>query len=107
MLDPDAMPGPFGLAEDLGALDAPCHTHRRAQLLYATAGAMRLRAGGRLVVLPCDRAAWIPGGTPHRVLRGKSGVGQSRAQACDPGREEIGDLGRESIARRGHSEGAE
>lgn len=70
-LDPDLPPGPFGLSEDHHDLDTDWHTHRRSQLLYATRGAMRLQLRHRVAILPPDRAAWIPGGSPHRVRCGR------------------------------------
>lgn len=66
-LDPDAVPHPFGLAEDLPALLSDWHQHARPQLLYASEGALRLLAADRLVLLPPERAAWIGAGLPHRV----------------------------------------
>lgn len=66
-LDPDAYDHPFGLAEDMPALRSDWHSHRRPQLLYASAGALRLEAADRLVLLPPERAAWIGAGLLHRV----------------------------------------
>ncbi len=66
-LDPDALPHPFGLAEDLPALLSDWHRHARPQLLYASEGALRLQAADRLVLLPPERAAWIGAGLLHRV----------------------------------------
>ena len=66
-IDPDALPGRFGLAEDLPALLSDWHQHQRPQLLYASQGALKLQAADRLVVLPPERAAWIPAGLAHRV----------------------------------------
>lgn len=67
VLDPDAVPWRFGLAEDLPALLSDWHSHQRPQLLYASEGALRLLAADRLVMLPPERAAWIPAGLAHRV----------------------------------------
>jgi AraC-like DNA-binding protein len=67
MLDPDEAPGAFGLAQDWPALATGRHAHRRAQLLFATSGAMRLVTDEVTAVLPPDRAAWIPGGLGHDV----------------------------------------
>lgn len=67
IVDPDALPHPFGLAEDLPALLSEWHAHRRPQLLYASAGALRLQAADREVLLPPERAAWIGAGLLHRV----------------------------------------
>jgi len=71
VLDPDAQPRPFGLAEDVPALDSEVHAHRRAQLLYAVSGALQLRSGGQVIGLPPTRAAWIPGGLPHQAGCGR------------------------------------
>lgn len=43
------------------------HQHRRAQLLYATAGAMRVETEAAHYVVPAGRALWLPGGRPHAV----------------------------------------
>ena len=56
------------LAEDYSAghLEA-AHSHRRAQLLYASKGVMSVltEAGG--FVVPPQRAVWVPSGTRHEV----------------------------------------
>lgn len=67
VIDPDELPSPFGLAQDWPVLSTGRHTHRRAQLLYATQGAMRLTTDSVWAVLPPDRAAWIPGSVAHEV----------------------------------------
>lgn len=43
------------------------HTHRRAQLIYAVSGAMRVTAPGGLWTLPPLRALWVPAGVRHAV----------------------------------------
>jgi len=43
------------------------HSHLRAQLLYATAGVMRISAAGALHVVPPGRALWVPAGLLHAV----------------------------------------
>ncbi len=45
----------------------PLHEHERDQLLYATAGIMRLRTSGAAWVVPRENAVYIPAGTPHSV----------------------------------------
>jgi len=43
------------------------HSHVRGQLLYATAGAMRVSAAGGSWTVPPQRAMWIPAGTRHAL----------------------------------------
>ncbi|MBI0434130.1 helix-turn-helix domain-containing protein [Roseomonas sp. KE0001] len=43
------------------------HAHRRAQLIYATHGVMRIATDNTAYVVPPGRALWVPGGTPHSV----------------------------------------
>lgn len=45
----------------------PAHSHRRAQLLYATTGVMSVVTHEGNFVVPPQRAVWIPGGTEHEV----------------------------------------
>ena len=47
--------------------DTGLHRHRRAQLLYATAGAMRVATEAVHYVVPAGRALWLPGMRPHAV----------------------------------------
>ena len=68
MIDPDAIDGPFGLAEDVPALTSAWHVHGRPQLLYAVSGAMRFETSGHMALLPPTRAAFIPAGVRHRAL---------------------------------------
>ena len=44
------------------------HVHRRAQLLYATAGLMMATAEDGTWVVPQGHALWIPPGMPHAVV---------------------------------------
>lgn len=44
------------------------HAHRRAQLLYATAGLMMATAEDGTWVVPEGHALWIPPGLPHAVV---------------------------------------
>jgi AraC-like DNA-binding protein/quercetin dioxygenase-like cupin family protein len=46
---------------------APRHEHRRAQLLYATTGVMRIATDAAAYVVPPGRALWVPAGLPHAV----------------------------------------
>jgi len=43
------------------------HRHHWAQLIYAAAGVMRVRAGDTLWIVPPARAVWMPGGVEHAI----------------------------------------
>lgn len=43
------------------------HRHRWAQLIYAGAGAMRVRAGDTLWIVPPARAVWVPAEAEHEI----------------------------------------
>ncbi len=43
------------------------HSHARAQLLYATAGVMRIATDTMAHVVPPGRALWVPANMPHSV----------------------------------------
>ena len=43
------------------------HRHHWGQLIYAAAGAMRVRAGGMLWIVPPARAVWAPAGAEHEI----------------------------------------
>ena len=45
----------------------PPHSHRRAQLLYATTGVMSVVTAEGSFVIPPQRAVWIPAGVEHEV----------------------------------------
>jgi AraC-like DNA-binding protein/mannose-6-phosphate isomerase-like protein (cupin superfamily) len=45
----------------------PRHSHRRAQLLYATSGVASVTTDHASYVLPPQRALWIPSGVAHEV----------------------------------------
>ncbi|WP_429082830.1 AraC family transcriptional regulator [Aeromonas bivalvium] len=67
--DPDQQSGPvIGIASALGWHDSGLHRHQRHQLLFAQAGCMTIELGNRVCLLSPSRAAWLPAGTPHRVL---------------------------------------
>ena len=67
--DPDRLAGGvIGIASALGWHDSGLHRHQRHQLLFAQAGCMSIELDNRLCLLPPSRAAWLPAGTPHRVL---------------------------------------
>ncbi|CAJ1847361.1 hypothetical protein LAJPDJIK_02586 [Aeromonas salmonicida] len=67
--DPDRLTGSvIGIASALGWHDSGLHQHQRHQLLFAQAGCMSIELANRVCLLPPSRAAWLPAGTPHRVL---------------------------------------
>jgi AraC-like DNA-binding protein len=43
------------------------HRHQWAQLIYAAAGVMRVRAGGMLWIVPPARAVWVPPAIEHEI----------------------------------------
>jgi len=45
----------------------PLHHHRRAQLVYASAGVMTVSTELAAYVVPPQRAVWMPGGVDHRI----------------------------------------
>jgi AraC-like DNA-binding protein len=44
------------------------HRHRRAQLIYATAGTMRISTEDGVWVVPPQRALWVPPGITHSIV---------------------------------------
>lgn len=45
----------------------PAHTHRRAQLVYASRGVMTVTTDSAAYVVPPQRAVWVPGGVRHGI----------------------------------------
>nr|WKF59660.1 HTH-type transcriptional regulator NimR [Paraburkholderia busanensis] len=43
------------------------HSHTWAQVLYAVSGVMWVEVGREALVVPPQRAVWLPGGTPHSI----------------------------------------
>jgi AraC-like DNA-binding protein len=43
------------------------HSHERAQLIYGTAGTMRVAAAGGIWIVPPQRALWMPAGVVHSI----------------------------------------
>jgi AraC-like DNA-binding protein len=43
------------------------HRHHWGQLIYAGSGVMRVRAEGRLWIVPPARAVWVPAGAEHEI----------------------------------------
>lgn len=60
----------------------PGHRHRRAQLLFAAAGVMRVRTAEGVWVVPPQRAVWIPTGVEHEI--GYAGTLRMRTLYIDP-----------------------
>ena len=58
-----AMPKDFGAGFEI----AP-HRHRRAQLIYATTGTMRVSTDDAVWVVPPQRALWMPAGVRHSIV---------------------------------------
>ena len=68
LVDVDAAPASaFCLTDELTPFTSNWHTHRRHQLLYAARGALHLEVAEAQWLLPPQRAAWLAGGTRHRV----------------------------------------
>ncbi|MDH1469429.1 helix-turn-helix transcriptional regulator [Shewanella sp. GD03713] len=66
--NPDALDNlVIGIAAEIGEHDSGVHQHRKAQLLYSSAGCMRFNLADTQVVLPPTRAAWLPAGVVHQV----------------------------------------
>jgi AraC-like DNA-binding protein len=45
----------------------PFHSHRRAQLVYASQGVMAVNTRSASYVIPPQRAVWMPSGIEHRI----------------------------------------
>ena len=58
-----AMPKDFALG-----FEVLPHSHERAQLIYATAGTMRVSTDDGMWVVPPQRALWMPAGVRHSIL---------------------------------------
>jgi AraC-like DNA-binding protein len=43
------------------------HRHHWAQLIYAAEGAMRVRSGGTMWIVPPARGVWVPAGVEHEI----------------------------------------
>ena len=57
-----------GLSDEYeDGFEDPKHTHTRVQLLYACTGVMSVVADNTAIVLPPQRALWIPAGVEHAV----------------------------------------
>jgi AraC-like DNA-binding protein len=57
-----------GMPKDVPAgYSTPPHTHRRAQLTWASNGVMTVTAAEGTWVVPPNRALWVPGGMVHSI----------------------------------------
>ncbi|MEM9314852.1 MAG: AraC family ligand binding domain-containing protein, partial [Pseudomonadota bacterium] len=57
-----------GLADEYhDGFEDPRHSHERVQLLFACTGVMSVIATNTAIVLPPQRALWIPAGVEHAV----------------------------------------
>jgi AraC-like DNA-binding protein/mannose-6-phosphate isomerase-like protein (cupin superfamily) len=68
-IDYQDVPRPVaGLADEYppGFVD-PRHSHKRAQLIYATTGVTSVTTDDATFVVPPQRAVWVPGGVVHEV----------------------------------------
>ncbi|MDR3511351.1 MAG: helix-turn-helix transcriptional regulator [Caulobacteraceae bacterium] len=45
----------------------PRHSHRRAQLIFASSGVMSVTTDEASFVIPPERAVWVPGGVAHEA----------------------------------------
>ncbi|SHE55708.1 AraC family transcriptional regulator [Pedobacter caeni] len=69
IFNPDVIPANvIGIASDFNYHDSGIHQHGKAQLLYAPSGCMTVLTDGRQSLLPPTMAAWIPAGSPHRII---------------------------------------
>jgi AraC-like DNA-binding protein/mannose-6-phosphate isomerase-like protein (cupin superfamily) len=67
-VDVDRVPAPaFCLSDEAPPFASGWHAHRKHQLLYASAGTLRLEVEDRQWLLPPQRAAFIRSGVAHRV----------------------------------------
>jgi len=61
-------PNVVALANDYPAGHAVApHSHRRAQLIFASRGVMTVTTDAGAFVVPAQRAVWMPAGVTHRV----------------------------------------
>jgi AraC-like DNA-binding protein len=68
LVDVDTRPASaFCLTDELEPFSSGWHAHQRHQLLYSAHGAMHLETADAQWLLPPQRAAWLAGGTRHRV----------------------------------------
>jgi AraC-like DNA-binding protein len=58
----------FGFVDDARRIAYDWHCHRRHQLLYAFAGSARVELEGATLILPPQRAVFIPAGVRHATV---------------------------------------
>ena len=65
----ESLPQPtVAYGRDLAAGEVlPFHTHRRAQLVYASRGVMSVTTNAAAYVVPPQQAVWVPSGVGHRI----------------------------------------
>ncbi|TKB48547.1 AraC family transcriptional regulator [Ferrimonas sediminicola] len=81
--DPDLTEAPcIGICLEVAKHDSGVHQHKRAQLLFAAHGCMRISLKDSHTVLPPGYAAWIPAGVSHRARM--SNVVQYRSLYFEP-----------------------
>lgn len=56
----------YGRDLDKGSV-LPFHSHRRAQLIYASDGVMTITTRSAAYVVPSQRAVWMPPGVEHQI----------------------------------------
>jgi AraC-like DNA-binding protein/mannose-6-phosphate isomerase-like protein (cupin superfamily) len=57
----------YGRDLDKGSI-LPFHSHRRAQLIYASDGVMTITTRSASYVVPSQRAVWMPPGVEHQII---------------------------------------
>ncbi len=68
LVNPDTVASPvFVLADRHRRFSGPWHAHRRLQLLHVSDGVLFVETRVARVVIPPQRAVWIPAGTEHRI----------------------------------------
>ena len=68
LINPDIASTPVvGIDENYPALAGSFHRHRRAQLVYAAEGTIKVTTEAGSWVVPPQRAVWIPGDNLHKV----------------------------------------
>lgn len=92
MINLDDLPQPVvSFGQDLAKGQVlPFHSHRRAQLVYASEGVMAVNTRSASYFIPPQRALWMPGGVEHRI-EARSGIKMRTLYIAQP---EVEDLPR-------------